>query len=314
MGVTDVVLSVSGGISPGLNDSCMVGQYNVGTISAGSYLVPANGSNWSFGFTGLDYLQRPPDWGGPEPAVGSAASPPDHVWIPISGGLTSANDSEQWFAATPGTETITATATAYASGVALGTVTAQYTMTAMTTYNNSLILTPGTASDGALSLTSGDPGMTMDYTVNVPSQFINSSGSGYVMMGQLTDFYQDVVPGIGPNTSNGWALDNSFQYGNFAGGVGVVLTALDSDTPNQPHSPAGTTTISDQYQSFAVYYPPANGVGQEFVPVAEQDWTWNTSDTYPPYHAVASPVPGAVASDPMPYFWWTQVYHNPFGR
>jgi hypothetical protein len=309
MSVTDVLLIASGCIYDTFsNHTCMIGQYNDGTISAGSFLDPSKGSAWQLSTTGTDPLQLPPYWNGPEPAIGSAASPTNHEWSSATGEVDSDDDSVKWFAVNPGTETINASATAYAAGMPIGTVRAQTQILAYGTINSVFRLTPGTASDTGTSLVSGDPGMSMDYSTQVPTEFINGSGSGYLMMGQLTDF--DQSSGVIHNTSNGWALDNTFQYNNCSAGAGYLIGGADSDTPNQPHVWGVSASANDQYNSMLVYYPPDNGVGSEYVPIVGRSWSWIASTPSP----VADPVVGSVSSDPVWDFIWTQVYSNPFGR
>ncbi|MDR3688430.1 MAG: hypothetical protein P4L46_03555 [Fimbriimonas sp.] len=329
---TPVMLSVSGGINPygsnsqiGSTDECLVGQYNVATISAGSYLGnPAGGqglgASWQVSLSGSGLgsptLAQSVNWGGQAPTLGTVSHPPVHTWTALPGSFQTSGLSAAWFATGGGAEQIQATAQAYdPNGNALGTVSATYTMQAVQTYGT-MSLTPGQATSGLLYLNSGNaetaPGMTIEYAITTPSAFVTREGQGHQMLGQLTNFYECAVITLVPvwMSSGGWSLDNSFQYEQCdLTGTGITT---DSDTPNLPDAAATLVTIGDYFKDFAVYYPPNNGVGCEFVPVYGQAWQWVMGPCSPlPFGAAPCPTVGGCIGSPVTQFQWTQLYMNP---
>ena len=269
---------------------------------------------------------NPSFWGGPAPAPTVISYPQIHHWKPLANSFpTTAMSSTgsapyfygagDWFAPSAGTEIITASASVYApNGTRLGIVQGTYTIQADPPNNVSMTEgLPGTAVSYATLLTSGydkntAPGMTLNYKVVTPPAY-RSGGTGYVEMAQLTDYYE--TTNITNATSNGWALDNSFQYNE--SNVALGATTTDTDTPTLPHIPAGAAQVTDYYQAYEVYYPPDNGYGSEFVPISSVYWQWVTSDAWPWGHQVASPVTTGSATDPVLMFFWDKIYSNQVG-
>jgi len=321
MDVTDVKLDVAGGIHSGYtDDSCMVGQYNQGTLSAGPYLSPPSGviqSLWTFSSSEGTPLQQDPNWGGPKPQIGTISYPEQHHWNPMPDSTTITGLTTKWFAVNPTNEQITAQSMAYDSGGhTIGPVSGKYYMTAVGPTGVNISGTPGTAISRPTDLASGldpenAPGMTFSYGAATPVAYKRGLADyGMVMMAQIVDF-TSTSPG-NTTSSNGPALDNTFPYksSGTAYGIGGVP---DVDTPHYTHVPVGTVNVSYKFKSFLTYYPPENGLGSEYVPLDSYYWKWITSDSYPFGHSVASPVPDGKADYPYAYFQWYQRYSNPIG-
>jgi hypothetical protein len=319
MGLVDVTLSISGGLFPGTSlDKCLVGQYQVASFNAGSYV--ARGATYNWNVTGAGTPQSAPSWG-------DSAS--EHIWNPLSYPLNTTSNSQTFFEAADGTQICTCSCTATAPGGAIiGTISAEYDMDILLPqYNFSRQTTNySTIVENDLGypeqIISGDPpsyGFSTYYQAQTPAGFVSAEGAGSIMPVQLidwTDVEQDVGGIMFTDSTDGTELDTTFPYEPSLPAEGNAWQT--SDTPSVSLHGVATQSINinSSFEMFNVYQPPAvSGVpSPEYVPLAVQEWNWNTSDggsSFPWPSPTGDPELGSLIDLPTSLFTWTQVFNAP---
>lgn len=124
------------------------------------------------------------------------------------------------------------------------------------------------------------PSIKLDSTVTLPDQYADKKFTiFYVQKVKVNAWGLDRLSSRGPtyewfSDTCDWLLDSVFPYNGYQEGVGTVKFTM-QDTPGFPLSNLASAYISDEFQSYLMFIPPASECGDSVpVPLKQVDWKW----------------------------------------
>ncbi len=124
------------------------------------------------------------------------------------------------------------------------------------------------------------PSIKLDSTVTLPDQYADKKFTVfYVQKVKANAWGLDRYDASGPtyewvSDTCDWVLDTSFPYNGYQEGVGTVKFAM-QDTPGWSLSNLASAYVSDEFQSYLMFIPPASEGGDSVpVPLKQVDWKW----------------------------------------
>ncbi|MFO7979377.1 MAG: hypothetical protein R6V00_00915 [Candidatus Aminicenantes bacterium] len=147
-----------------------------------------------------------------------------------------------------------------------------------------VIVTAGKAvtfpAQGSCEMLPDSPSIKLDSTVTLPDQYADKKFTVFYVQKVKTNAWGlERRNAAGPtyewvSDTCDWLLDTSFPYNGYQEGVGTVKFTM-QDTPGWALTSLASAYVSDEFQNYLMFIPPASEGGDSVpVPLKQVDWKW----------------------------------------